>query len=265
MAGATESMEIELPCGSVHLKRWIPARPPNEVPVVLLHDSLGSVDLWRDFPERLATTLSRCVIAYDRLGFGRSSPRLDRPSLHFIEEEASATFPCLKERLGLGRYILLGHSVGGAMSIVIAAGDPDCQGVVTMAAQAAVEELTVASIARAKRMFAGPGQLERLARWHGVRAPWVLRAWTEVWLDPAFASWSLADCQKRVHCPVLAIHGLRDEYGSTTFAQSIAATTTGGSEVLLVDAGHMVHREKTAEVLEAIRSFLHRVTGASTP
>jgi pimeloyl-ACP methyl ester carboxylesterase len=253
----TEDHRIEVPGGHVHARVWLPEKTVSEVPVVLLHDSLGSVDLWRDFPAILAGALSRTVMAYDRLGFGKSDARHDPPSLNFIEEEAATYFPFVKSGLSISKYILLGHSVGGGMAIHIAARDKDCMGVVTMASQAFVEDLTLRGIEQAKREFEQPGQLERLEKWHGGKAAWVLRAWTDVWLSPDFSTWSLEPCIGKLACPVLAIHGDRDEYGSRAFAESIAGKAKGPSTLLILeDCGHMPHREKTDAVIQAVKHFI---------
>lgn len=223
----------------------------------MLHDSLASVGLWRGFPKLLAQQLSRRVIAYDRLGFGRSDARTAPPSLRFIEEEFASSFQRLKSALEITQYLLFGHSVGGAMSINIASQDRDCRGVVTVASQAFVEPITTQGIEVAKRGFQEPGQFERLEKWHGEKAKWVLRAWTDVWLSPDFASWSLAPYIGGVVCPVLAIHGDNDEYGSAAFPTFISERVSGYSKmVLLPDCGHMPHKEMPQEVLRTVQEFI---------
>ena len=256
----TEEFRIEVSGGHVYAKKWTPEHLLSGIPIILLHDSLGSVGLWRSFPQVLAETLSRCVVAYDRLGFGKSSARLALPSIEFVEEEATKYFPSIKHHLSIKRYILLGHSVGGGISINVAARDPDCSAVVTMAAQAFVEDLTVKGIRDAKKMFEQPGQTERLEPWHGEKAEWVLRAWTDVWLSPEFSTWSLRGCIGRVVCPVLAIHGDNDEYGSSAFPGLIAGNEGGEARMLVLkDCGHMPHQEKTEEVVNSVKEFLSKI------
>jgi len=255
----TEEFQINVPGGNIYAKKWLPENRISETPIILLHDSLGSVDLWRDFPSILARELSRSVVAYDRLGFGKSGAHLELPSIEFIEEEATKYFPRIKNHLSPKRYILLGHSVGGGMSINIAACDPDCMAVVTMAAQAFVEDLTVKGIKDAQKIYDQPGQLERLEKWHGGKAEWVYHAWTDVWLSPEFSDWSLESCIKNISCPVLAIHGDNDEYGSSAFPEFIAGLAGGEAKMLLrKDCGHMPHKEKTEEVVGAVKTFLSK-------
>jgi pimeloyl-ACP methyl ester carboxylesterase len=230
----------------------------GKAPIVLFHDSLGSVELWREFPGRLALATERSVIAYDRLGFGKSDPYTGRPGIDFIHEEAQRAFPALCDQLELDRFVGFGHSVGGAIAIAAAAAFPAyCQAVVTESAQAFVERRTIEGIRDAKRAFGQESQLERLKRYHGDQAEWVLNAWTETWLAPAFAGWNLDEDLAGVQCPVLAIHGEHDEYGSVAHPKRIGERATGPATVAILRAcGHVPHREKEPAVLDAVREFL---------
>jgi len=234
---------------------------------LLFHDSLGCVDLWRDFPERLASATRRVVVAYDRLGFGRSDPYPGLLPAHFIRDEAVNSVASLQEQLGLGVFIPFGHSVGGGMAVATAARLPDlCTALVTESAQAFVEDRTLAGIRAAKAAFQEPGQIERLERYHGSKARWVLDAWTETWLSPAFAHWTLDEDLKQVRCPALAIHGDEDEYGSERHPKRIARLTPGPSEpVILSSCGHVPHRERPEEVLREITDFLMQGRAVSEP
>ena len=256
----TEEFNVSVPGGSVFVKRWRPKSGAARIPLVLLHDSLGSVDLWRDFPAVLAGQLSRTVIAYDRLGFGKSDARSALPSLEFIAEEASKYFPAIKKHLGLAHFVLLGHSVGGGMAINIAARDCDCQSVISISAQAFVEDRTLQGIGAAQEMFAQPGQLDRLKKWHGKKAAWVLQAWTDVWLSAEFQAWSLQPAIDHVRCPLLVIHGEEDEYGSVAFPRFIADHSGGPVELLLLkNCGHMPHKQSLPETIHALRGFLEHI------
>jgi pimeloyl-ACP methyl ester carboxylesterase len=250
---------VEVPGGSVFVRRWS-AGHIDRPPIIILHDSLGSVEQWRDFPDALAAATSRPVIAYDRLGFGRSTPRSQRPSADFISDEAVTFFPPIQRALGINRFSLFGHSVGGAMALVIAASQREaCDAVITEAAQAFVEPRTLAGIRSAKANFRDPDQFEKLAKWHGDKAQWVLDAWTEVWLSPEFSSWEIDRYLNKVLCPVLAIHGDEDEYGSVEFPRRITGMVKGLSEsVILSSCGHVPHRERRQDVLRLASTFLER-------
>jgi len=248
---------IDTPEGQLFAQSWSPSEECG-VPIVLLHDSLGCVELWRDFPERLAQTSRRRVIAYDRLGFGRSTAYRGKLPTSFVEDEAHGGFRALCQQLDLSQFVLLGHSVGGGMAINCAAAYPEaCLGLITESAQAFVDKVTLAGIRAAERQFAVAGQLERLQRYHAEKAEWVLRAWINTWLSDAFSQWSLDEQLVKVHCPLLALHGDRDEYGSRDHPERITALASGSCSMqILADCGHVPHREHPGTVLVAITRFL---------
>lgn len=256
----TEERFVDVPGGKVFVRRWIPGNGSGS-PVVLLHDSLGSVDLWRDFPGALAHCLGRPVVAYDRLGFGRSDARQELASVDFIAEEAGVYFPGIAAALDIRDFSLFGHSVGGAMALVIASSQAsNCNWIISESAQAFVEQRTLTGIRMAKAQFERPGQIDRLTKWHGDKAQWVLDAWTQVWLSPAFASWSLDPCLGNVECAVLAIHGDLDEYGSIEFPNRIVDGVRGVSQLAIIPGcGHVPHREQAEQVLELASRFVASV------
>jgi pimeloyl-ACP methyl ester carboxylesterase len=243
--------------GTIFTRRWHPPVASSRVPLILLHDSLGCVDLWRDFPETLSRRLGRPVVAYDRLGFGRSSARSDLPGPDFIREEAEEFLPAVRAGLGIADFAVLGHSVGGAMALVAAARAGDrCKAVVSESAQAFVEDRTVAGIRAARAHFENPEQFDRLRRWHGEKARWVLDAWAEVWLSPEFAPWSLEPDLPCIRCPALVIHGDADEYGSVRFPEFIRDRVGGPAEVhVLTGCGHVPHRERPDVVAGLVAQF----------
>lgn len=268
---AIEAHGIETHRGRIHATRWQVlegdplhplAQPP--APIVLLHDSLGCVELWRDFPARLAEATGRDVIAYDRLGFGRSDPCTEPPApLRFIHDEAHDGFRAVLEAFKLERFILFGHSVGGGMAVGCAAAYPArCLALITESAQAFPEDRTLQGIRQAKLTFSQPEQMQRLAKYHGEKAPWVLSAWVDSWLAPAFADWRLNADLQRVCCPVLALHGNDDEYGSVLHPQRIAEQAGAPATVCILDAcGHVPHREQESQVLQQVGQWL----GARVP
>lgn len=264
---------VFLPEGALNVRSWSPREAagraiggaPSANPIVMFHDSLGCVELWRDFPARLCAATERRVIAYDRLGFGRSDPRSEQLGLDFIAEEATRYFAPLRAQLGLGDFLLFGHSVGGGMAIQCAAAFPDeCEALITVAAQAFTEARTTEGIELAKEQFRDAQQFQRLVRYHGDKARWVLEAWTETWLHPDFADWSLAHTLPKVRCPMLVIHGTHDEYGSTRHPQMIVDLSAGPAQLaVLADTGHVPHRERPEQVLESIRRFCSRTQRAN--
>jgi pimeloyl-ACP methyl ester carboxylesterase len=238
----------------------------GRIPIVFLHDSLGAIDLWRDFPAQSVAYSGHPVIAYDRAGFGRSDPHPSKLGHDFVRDEACSSLLPLMNHFGIEKAILFGHSVGGGMAISAAAQFPDrIAAVITESAQAFVEERTLEGIRAAKESLADPEQLARLARYHGndlKKAQWVLDAWTETWLSPEFANWSLEEDLRKLQCPVLAMHGDRDEFGSELHPKMIASLPSAfegqGEYVMFKDCGHVPHREKPELVLDTVADFLRR-------
>ena len=253
-----QDLWLQGPQGRLFVRIWSPATTVMRSPLVLLHDSLGCVELWRSFPEALCRRTGRQVIAYDRTGFGRSDPHPDRLDPGFIADEAEGAFAAVLQQLGIGPFIVFGHSVGGGMAVHCALQPHGpCVALITESAQAFVEDRTVRGIEDARVSFQDPAQVARLQRYHGDKARWVLSAWIDSWLSPAFASWSLRPVLPRLRCPALVIHGVDDEYGSPLHPQMIAALAGGATEVALMpETRHVPHRERAAEVLDRVGRFL---------
>lgn len=249
--------EVRLPEGKLFTRSWTSSNPEasRRAPILLFHDSLGCVELWRSFPEKLAAATGRRVVAYDRLGFGRSDPHPGKLGLDFVADEGRSVVPQLCDQLGIGEFIACGHSVGGGMAVETAAQWPErCRALVTIAAQAFVEDRTLEGIRLAQHDLQGPGNLARLARYHGDKTRWVVDAWIETWLSPAFANWTLDRPLAGVRCPVLAVHGELDEYGSLEHPRRLADGR--GEALILAGIGHVPHREAESALVEGIASFL---------
>ncbi|HJU99097.1 MAG TPA: alpha/beta hydrolase [Burkholderiaceae bacterium] len=247
--------------GRLLARSWQPPNPVSadgSAPIVLLHDSLGSIQLWRAFPAALAAGTGRQVIAYDRLGFGQSDPRSDDIGTDFIKQEAAVFFPLVLRHFGLDRFIAMGHSVGGGMAVHCAARHADaCVALITESAQAFVEDRTRAGILAAKASFQQEPSFARLRQYHGDKARWVLDAWTETWLSPAFAPWSLDEVLPLVRCPALVMHGGDDEYGSCQQPERIAGLLGGPAQLAIMPGvRHVPHRENEGAVVDRIATFL---------
>lgn len=262
LSASTEVICVGIPAGELFVQRWFPPRhDPQRPTIVLFHDSLGCVELWRDFPEQLCLHSGLGVVAYDRLGFGRSTARKERLPATFVTDEAQ-TFAHLREALGIERFVAFGHSVGGAMATVCAVHSGErCLALVTESAQAFVEARTLEGIRLAKAQFQEAGQLQRLAKYHGDKAQWVLDAWTETWLADTFADWTLARAAGPVRCPTLILHGDLDEYGSLEQPARIAALAAEqGRMVILEGCHHVPHREDPQRVLQEVGALLAQVS-----
>ena len=244
--------------GRLFARVWSPAVATGRAPIILLHDSLGSVELWRGFPAALCAATGRQVVAYDRFGFGKSDPHPARLALGFVASEAEHDFAAVRQQLGIDRFVVFGHSVGGGMAVNCAARFGDaCVALITESAQAFVEDRTVQGIEEARELFKDEGQVDRLKRYHGDKTRWVLDAWIGSWLHPDFAAWSLASALPHVKCPTLVIHGIDDEYGSAKHPRQIAEAVGGRARLeIMPDTRHVPHREKEAEVVQMLTDFL---------
>lgn len=245
--------------GNLFVREWMPSAVGADEPIVMLHDSIGCVELWRDFPERLCAATSRRIIAYDRLGFGRSDPYPGPIAPDFVVAESARFLPAVLRARDVHNPVLFGHSVGGGMAIVAAAKlGARCRALIAESAQVFAEPRTFEGVRQARPLFA-PGSVpyERLKKYHGDKTDWALGAWIDSWLDPAFADFTLASDLRRVRCPVLAIHGDRDEYGSTAHAQMICDLVAGPATLKIFPGlGHVPHREQPEAVLAAITQVL---------
>ena len=231
----------------------IPAVEPGKPDVLLLHEGLGSVSLWRDFPRRLAERTRGRVVAYSRAGFGRSAPRTHAYTPRFMHEEALDVLPDLRRTLGLERPVLVGHSTGASIALLHAAAAP-VAGVVAMAPFAFVEESNLAAIGAARERYAD--LRDRLARHHD-DVEGVFFGWSDLWLDPSFRAWDISADVAPVRCPVLLILGERDEYSTAAQLERIAAAVNARVETLrLPESGHAPHRDEPEAVLAAIERFI---------
>lgn len=263
---STEQYWVDTPQGRLFAQSWH-TDEAQKTAIVLMHDSLGCVALWRDFPERLARVSGHRVIAYDRLGFGRSDAYPGELPLSFIEDEATCGFQTVCNYFDLNQFLVFGHSVGGGMAVCCAASHPHrCKAVISESAQAFVEAATRVGIRQAEQLFSQPGQLERLHKYHGDKALWVLSAWVDTWLSKAFNHWNLDAQLRRVGCPVLVLHGDRDEYGSTHQPERIAAKAGSLVSVEIIpECGHVPHREYPDAVLTTVCAFLQRLQDGDSP
>ncbi|OTG99711.1 alpha/beta fold hydrolase [Acinetobacter sp. ANC 4973] len=254
---------LELEQGQIFIKQWKFDRIDacQKSPIILFHESLGCVALWRDFPEKLALRTGRDVIAYDRLGFGQSSIQLKPLELDFVTEEGKKILPQILSHLALNDFVVMGHSVGGGMATICAALYPEhCKAVITESAQSVVEKITLEGIQKAKISFNDEKLFNRLAKYHADKTQWVLDAWTETWLSPQFVTWNLDYFLSKVQCPLLAIHGELDEYASIAQPKRFVELTQGINELCMIeDCGHFPHQQKPSEVLASIEKFLKNI------
>ena len=239
---------------------WIAADPPEpDAPlVVFLHEGLGSVSMWRDFPARLCAAANCRGLVYSRPGYGRSTPRAAdevwRPD--FMHRQALDVLPALLAALGVDSRAappwLFGHSDGGSIALLYAAHRPlDLAGAIVLAPHIRVEPLSLASIATAKTAYESGELRARLAKHHDDpdSAFW---GWNGAWLRPEFADWSIEAEIAAITCPLLAIQGLDDEYGTLEQIRGIARRVPQTRLLELPACGHSPHRDQPAAVIAAV-------------
>jgi pimeloyl-ACP methyl ester carboxylesterase len=236
------------------------ARPAaNAPPIVMLHEGLGSVAMWRDFPAKLADATGCRVLAYSRYGYGRSTPLRDkRDPLTMHESEAKQALPEIIERLGIERPILFGHSDGASIALIYAAIAPlDVAALIVLAPHVMVEDTCLASILTARRSYQTADLKEKLGRYH-VDADSAFRNWSDVWLSPSFRDWNIERYLADIVCPVLAIQGEQDEYGTMAQLDNIVAACPQAQRLSLADCRHSPHRDQPERTLSATATFLAR-------
>lgn len=223
-------------------------------PLVLLHEGLGSVGLWRGFPEALAQATGRRTVAFSRHGHGQSDPPPKRRTPAFMHEEALELLPGLLAALHIDTPILVGHSDGASIALIYAAHHP-VAAVVGIAPHVFVEEMCLTEIRRAREAYVTTDLRERMARHH--RDPdAAFFGWNDVWLDPEFPSWDITDAIDRISCPLLLIQGERDQYGTMAQLDAIERRARGPVRRVHLDCQHSPPTERPQETVEAIADFV---------
>lgn len=224
--------------------------------VVLLHEGLGSVELWRGLPDDLHRVTGLRTIVFSRFGHGRSDPPPRPRTPSFMDDEALEVLPAVMAKLGVDSPIVVGHSDGGSIALIFSSVHP-VAGLVLIAPHVFVEELSIESIERARDSFETKLR-ERMGRYHNDPVV-TFSGWCDVWLDPAFRSWSLESRLADVAAPALLIQGRGDPYGTLTQIESIQKQLNGPVELLVVDGGHSPHLEHRDAVLTAVTAFIRRI------
>ena len=226
--------------------------------LVFLHEGLGSISQWRDFPERIADACSLPALVYARYGHGQSDVLQQAHGADFMHREALQTLPELLRALGIERPLLIGHSDGASIALIYAGAGHALSGLVAMAPHVFVEDISIRGIVDAKRSFLTTDLPQKLARHH--RDPVkTFYGWNDIWLAPEFRSWNIENSLPAIKCPLLAIQGHEDEYGSMAQVEAIARQANGSVEVLkLEQCGHSPHKDQPDAVAAAIVEFTGR-------
>lgn len=236
----------------------LPAARRHHPTLIFLHEGLGSISQWRDFPAQLALRTGCGALIYSRFGYGGSDPvRLPRP-LHYMRDEAFVLSELL-ERTDISDHILVGHSDGGTIALLNAAcaAQPGLLGVITEAAHVFCEAKTVAAIERARVDFTTGRLRTALVRHHGANTDNAFFGWCDAWLDAAFRNWDIGPELRAISVPVLALQGADDAYGTERQLDAIHQQAGAGADIRVVPhCGHAPHRDQLEWILDAMAGFV---------
>lgn len=224
--------------------------------IVMLHEGLGSVAMWRDFPEQLAQRTGCGVLLYSRYGHGKSQRLAEKRTVDFMHHEAKVVLPQLLDHFQIRRPIVLGHSDGGSIALIYAGTHPQAvRALILEAPHVFLENVCTQSIQRISELYKSTLLATSLRRYHD-HADEMFWGWTEIWLRPEFRSWNIEAYLQAIICPVLVIQGEQDEYGTVAQVQALTSGVRGAQSVLVPDCGHAPHRDQTAITLEAMSHFI---------
>ena len=239
--------------------RDYPATVAGRPELLLLHEGLGCVAMWRHFPEKLAAATGCRVVVWSRAGYGGSQAYTEPRNTRYMHREAEEALPALLAELQIERPLLIGHSDGGSIALIFAGAFPDVpRGIAVLAPHEFVEEETLAGIRDARTAWQTTDLPQKLARYHHAQTERVFSDWNDCWLSPPFRDWNIEEYLPRIRCPVLAIQGEDDEYATLRQIDAIAEQVPGTQLLKLANCGHTPQRDQEAAVLEALTTFVER-------
>ncbi|MFO1428750.1 MAG: alpha/beta hydrolase [Candidatus Competibacteraceae bacterium] len=256
-----QRFDLEAAGRRLHAQRIEPegAQGPT---LVFLHEGLGSIGQWKEFPAQLCRDCALPGLVYERWGFGRSEPLTEPRRKDYLYYEALDSLPAVLERCGIAEPpILIGHSDGGTIALLFAAAFPERpRAIITEAAHVFVEQVTLDGIRTAKEFYETTDLRRRLALYHGPNTDAMFRGWSDTWLREDFRDWNIIAELPKITCPALILQGKDDEYGTPAQVETIAANVSGPVEtVLLPDCAHVPHHQARARVLALMQQFIQKV------
>ncbi len=244
---------------ALEVVRVIPDQHSGDRPtIILLHEGLGSVSMWRDFPQLLAEHTACEVVVYSRAGYGRSGPAKLPRDVRYMHDEGLHVLPQLIQQLEVSRPILMGHSDGGSIALICGGGtDTSLSGIIVMAPHIRNEQITIDSIAQAKIAWQQTDLAAKLGKYHDdVEA--AFRGWNDIWLHPDFSDWNIEAYLPAIKVPLLAIQGENDEYGTMAQIDGIQALVAQAELLKLENCRHSPHRDQSQAVLSAVARFINQ-------
>lgn len=243
---------------------WLNAELTDAPVMVFLHEGLGSVSMWKDFPRQLCERLGVRGLLYSRPGYGRSTarPESEQWLSNFMHRQAHEVLPELMERFGIERPWLFGHSDGGSIALLYAS-RYECAGAIVLAPHIVVEDISVTSISAARDAYLNTDLRERLGRYHDDpdSAFW---GWNRIWLDPEFRAWEIGEEIETIDCPLLAVQGLDDEYGTLEQIRGIARRVPQTQLLEITNCRHSPHKDQPQALLDACDNFYRQHQRAHT-
>ncbi len=265
MSDAVEFVQLEHGDRTLGIEyQWVGSADPDAPLILFLHEGLGSLAMWKDFPGALCARGGLRGLVYSRPGYGRSTPRPanERWGVDFMHRQAHDLLPQLLQALGVDVRArppwILGHSDGGSIALLYAAAFPAAvAGLIVLSPHIMVEPISIDSIEKAREAYANTDLKQRLGRYHADPDS-AFRGWNDIWLDPAFRRWTIESELDRIECPVLAVQGLDDEYGTLAQIHGIAARAPRTEILELPDCGHSPQRDQREMLLARTVDFINR-------
>ena len=235
----------------------------NDKPhLIFLHEGLGCIEMWRDFPQKLCTQTACPGLLYDRIGYGKSSTAQEPRALNYLHNYALKELPeAIESLIPHAPYILVGHSDGSSIALINGSkNDPLLKGIVTEAAHVFIEKETINGIRIADQAYDDNGP-KGLSKYHGEKTHQMFKSWSETWLSHWFRNWNIESLLPGIFCPVLALQGIYDEYGTNKQLDAIVSQVSGPAEKYMIPhCGHTPHLEQPELVLNLISDFIGKIT-----
>lgn len=243
--------------------KWVNENAEKEPVILFLHEGLGSIAQWKNFPEKLCGETGLKGLVYERQGYGNSSPLSQKRDEKYLHEYALKELPLLIEKLKLAnkKIILYGHSDGGSIAYIYAGAYPqNIVGIITEAAHVFVEDVTLNGITPVVKAFQETEMRDKLSQYHGDKTEQIFYAWSDTWHLKRFRNWNIESELRNISCPVLAIQGKDDEYGTELQLDKILTGVSGQAKKLyLPDCGHSPWKEQQEAVVFAVKKFITKI------